>query len=63
MIEAYTVMHDRGGAPHEAIAACRLPDGRRAWATSSDPTTASALTDGEWVGRAVRIDKTGVLRV
>ena len=63
VIEAYTVMHDRGGVPHEAIAACRLPDGRRAWATSSDPTTASALTDGEWVGRAVRIDKTGVLRV
>ena len=32
-VEAYTVMHDRGGTPELAIAACRLRDGRRAWAT------------------------------
>ena len=62
-IEAYTVMFDRSGAPQQAIAACRLADGRRAWATSSDLDTATALTDGEWVGRAVTIDKTGALRV
>jgi acetyl-CoA C-acetyltransferase len=62
-IEAYTVMFERGGTPHQAIAACRLPDGRRAWATSSDLDTATALTDGEWVGREVTIDRTGALHV
>ena len=35
-IEAYTVMHARDGAPEQAIAACLLADGRRAWGTSSD---------------------------
>jgi acetyl-CoA C-acetyltransferase len=62
-IEAYTVMFDRDGTPRLAIAACLLPDGRRAWATSDEPDAATALTEGEWVGRPVRIDKTGGLHV
>jgi acetyl-CoA C-acetyltransferase len=62
-VEAYTVMHDRGGTPELAIAACRLGDGRRAWATSTDPGTATALTCGEWVGRTVDIDTRGTLHV
>jgi acetyl-CoA C-acetyltransferase len=62
-IEAYTVMFERDGAPEQAITACLLADGRRAWATSSDSDTAIALADGEWVGRRVRIDGTGVLHV
>ena len=36
-IEAYTVMHDRDGAPETAIAACLLADGRRAWGTVDRP--------------------------
>jgi acetyl-CoA C-acetyltransferase len=63
VIEAYTVMYERGGAPQQTIAACRLPDGRRAWATSTEPGTCAALTDGEWVGRTVRIIGTGALDV
>jgi acetyl-CoA C-acetyltransferase len=62
-IEAYTVMYDRGGAPLQAIAACLLGDGRRAWATSSDSETTTALTAGEWVGRTVAIDTRGTLHV
>ena len=62
-IEAYTVMHDRGGTPELAIAACRLGDGRRAWATSTEPGVTTALTTGEWVGRAVDIDEKGTLHV
>jgi acetyl-CoA C-acetyltransferase len=61
-IEAYTVMFDRDGTPAEAIAACLVPDGRRTWARSDDLDTATALTDGEWVGRIVRVDQ-GVLHV
>ena len=56
-IEGYTVMFDRDGTPQQAITACLLADGRRAWATSTDGDTAVALAGGEWVGRAVRIDK------
>ena len=51
-VEGYTVMHDRDGAPEQAIAACLLADGRRAWGTSTD-AAATALCDGEWVGRTV----------
>ncbi len=61
-IEAYTVLHDRAGAPERAFAACLLPDGRRAWASSDDPQVTSALCDGEWVGAAVVLDGAGHLR-
>jgi acetyl-CoA C-acetyltransferase len=60
-IEAYTVMHDRDGAPEQAIATCLLPDGRRAWGLSSDTDVMSALTEGEWVGRPARLDSEGAL--
>ena len=59
-VEAYTVMHDREGQPERAIVSCLLTDGRRAWGTSTDVTTATALTDGEWVGRSVRLQDGGV---
>jgi acetyl-CoA C-acetyltransferase len=60
-IEAYTVMHSRDGDPETAIVACLLADGRRAWGTSTEPGLAAAMCDGEWVGRSVRLDDTGVL--
>ena len=60
-IEAYTVMHDRAGQPETAIAACLLADGQRAWGTSTDVALASALCDGEWVGRTVALDEAGTL--
>jgi acetyl-CoA C-acetyltransferase len=63
VIEAYTVMFERDGGPQQAIATCLLPDGRRAWATSSDSDTATALSEGEWVGSTVHIDRTGALHV
>jgi acetyl-CoA C-acetyltransferase len=62
-IEAYTVMHARDGRPETAIAACLLDDGRRAWGTATDPDTAGALCDGEWVGRAVTLDAEATLHV
>lgn len=54
-VESSTVAFDRDGAPQRAITTCLLADGRRAWATSDDPGTAAALTEGEWVGRRVAI--------
>lgn len=60
-IEAYTVMHDRGGRPEAAFAACLLADGRRAWGTSATADITAALCTGEWVGRVVHLDDTGQL--
>lgn len=60
-VEAYTVMHDREGAPETAIAACLLADGRRAWGIAEDPQMAAAFTEGEWVGRDVELTGSGGL--
>ena len=62
-IEAYTVMHDRDGAPERAIASVRLPDGGRAWGTSEDASVGAAMCEGEWVGRGVRLDREGNLLI
>ena len=62
-IEAYTVMHDRDGNPERAIAACRLPDGGRAWGDSEDAGVCAAMCEGEWVGRSVRLDDAGALLI
>jgi acetyl-CoA C-acetyltransferase len=60
-IEAYTVMFSRDARPEQPIAACLLADGRRAWGMSNDTELASAMCDGEWVGREVELDATGTL--
>ena len=56
-------MHDRDGAPEQAIAACLLADGRRAWGLSGDADVTAALLDGEWVGTGVALDAAGDLHV
>jgi acetyl-CoA C-acetyltransferase len=60
-IEAYTVMHNRDGNPERAIATCLRADGARAWGISEDVDTATAMCQGEWVGRAVVLDANGTL--
>ena len=62
-IEAYTVMHARDGAPEQAIAACLLADGRRAWGTSSDQDVLTSLLDGEWVGTPATLAPDGALHL
>ena len=62
-IEAYTVMHDRDGNPERSIASCLRADGSRAWGISEDRDTANAMCEGEWVGRAARLDDAGTLLV
>lgn len=46
-IETYTVMHDRDGAPVQAIASTLTADGARAWATADDPAVLMGLLDDE----------------
>jgi len=62
-IESYTVMYSREATPEQAIASCLLADGRRAWATSTEPVIATAMTEGEWVGRSVTLSPAGDLLV
>ncbi|CAB4888741.1 unannotated protein [freshwater metagenome] len=62
-IEAYTVIHDRAGAPETVFAACLVPDGRRAWGSSPDAGLAAAMCVGEWVGRTAVLDAEGVLTI
>lgn len=62
-IEAYTVMHGRDGEPEQAVAACLLPDGRRAWGTSTDADVLAPLLTGEWVGRSTTLTTDGTLHV
>jgi len=56
VIEAYTVMFGRDGAPDTAWAAVRANDGRRMWARDSRSDVARDMCDGEWVGRRVILD-------
>ncbi|MFQ5698136.1 MAG: acetyl-CoA acetyltransferase [Myxococcota bacterium] len=61
-IESYTVMHGAEG-PERAHAACLLSDGRRSWASSSDPELMAAMTREEFCGKRARIDGHGELAV
>ena len=60
-LESYSVMHDRNGLPETVCASALLKDGRRAWATSSEPTLAEEMTRGEWVGKLAMLDAHGTL--
>jgi acetyl-CoA C-acetyltransferase len=50
-VETYTVTYDRDGAPERAIVACRTPEGRRAWASATDPDQLAVLVTEEGCGR------------
>jgi acetyl-CoA C-acetyltransferase len=60
-LETSTVMHDRDSNPERAIAAVLLPDGRRAWATSTDDAVMKELTTVETAGRKVHLGPEGDL--
>ena len=62
-VETYTVMHERDGSPSNAIAACLLDDGRRAWATTTDHDALALLEAEEGCGRAATISGAGELRL
>jgi len=62
-IEAFTVMHARDGSPEQAIAACLLDDGRRAWGTSGEPDVVGSMAEGEWVGHPTTLGIDGTLHL
>ena len=60
-IEAFTVMHDRDGAPERFIAAGLRNDGRRVWMVSDDRSVATSFATGEHVGDVVTLHRSGEL--
>jgi acetyl-CoA C-acetyltransferase len=62
-VETYTVMHERDGSPSHAIVACLLPDGRRAWGTSTEPAVLKAMTTEEVCGRPGRLAADGTVEL
>jgi acetyl-CoA C-acetyltransferase len=58
-LESFTVMHDRTGGATDAILACLMPDGRRAWGRLTDPLSMDALSTEDVVGRSVTLSPDG----
>lgn len=54
-IDAYTVLHERDGAPQLGIVAALLDDGRRTWANTTDADLLQALTTQDLVGRSATV--------
>ena len=59
-IESYTVMFSRDG-PTIGLAACLLPDGRRAWANTRDAEALDAMVTEEFCGRQAHINMGGTV--
>jgi acetyl-CoA C-acetyltransferase len=62
VVETSVVMHDRSSVADRAIVAGLLPDGRRVWGTTTDPTAMARFTTEETAGAAGRIDPEGEFR-
>jgi acetyl-CoA C-acetyltransferase len=58
-VETYSVSYQRDGAPERGVVACRTPDGRRAWATVTDPDHLALLVTEEGCGRLGRLGPHG----
>lgn len=55
VVAAYTVIHDRQGAPSWAPLVCSLPDGTRCYARIDDLDTLASAEEDELIGRTVHL--------
>ncbi len=58
-VESTVVMHDRQSTPEAAIVSTLLPDGRRAWATTSESTALKRMITEETAGAPAHVDPEG----
>jgi acetyl-CoA C-acetyltransferase len=58
-VEAWTVMHDREGAPETGILVGLLDDGRRAWGVTSEPGVVKAMSTEDLAGRRATLRPEG----
>ena len=61
-LEGYTVMYD-GFERSIAHVACRTEDGSRTWANTTDEDLLTGMTEEEFCGRSVRVNRAGELAV
>ena len=54
-IETWTVMYGRDGEPETGIATLITPDGRRTWATTTEPSEVSTMTTADLTGVAATV--------
>jgi acetyl-CoA C-acetyltransferase len=54
-VAAYSVVHERDGAPSRALLVCDLPDGVRTYATVTDADTCRGAEQEELVGTPVSL--------
>jgi acetyl-CoA C-acetyltransferase len=60
-VEATTVHYSREGDPAIAVFSTLTPDGRRALANSTDPSTLTSMVSEEWAGRPVELVTDGTV--
>jgi acetyl-CoA C-acetyltransferase len=58
-VEAWTVMHDRDGAPETGIVVGLLEDGRRAWGVTTEPGVVKAMVTEDIAGRRATVRPDG----
>jgi acetyl-CoA C-acetyltransferase len=58
-VEAWTVMHDREGAPEAGLLAALMDDGRRAWGVTRDPDLVKVMVSEELAGKRARLAPDG----
>jgi acetyl-CoA C-acetyltransferase len=56
VVAAYSIVHDRAGAPGHALLVCDLPGGSRAYARTTDPEVCSRAEQTEFVGESVVLE-------
>ncbi|MCA1843098.1 MAG: hypothetical protein LC792_07875, partial [Actinobacteria bacterium] len=61
IVETSTVLYNREGEPALGIMAALTPDGRRALANSTDPSTMKSMVTEEWAGRSVELITDGTV--
>jgi acetyl-CoA C-acetyltransferase len=61
VVEAYTVMHGRDGAPERGPVAGLTDDGRRAWGTVTEPTALAEMVAKDVVGRRAHLAADGTV--
>ncbi|HEX7167435.1 MAG TPA: hypothetical protein VF230_10690, partial [Acidimicrobiales bacterium] len=54
-VEAYTVLHDRDGAPSQGVAALVLADGRRTWANTADADLLTVMVTDDLCDRVAAV--------
>ncbi len=59
VVEAFAVMPDSEGRPASVLAACRTPEGARAWARREDLDLIASLDGEELCGRPVSLASDG----